>query len=155
MAGLELRIDSFGDVQLSRRLLRFGDNAGDMSPAFREIVDDFAKLGFRQFQSEGRLASGGWAPLAASTIAAKGHDTILSATGDLETSLTGTSDGGLRSVKIGRDEMEFISRVPYARYHQRGTSKMPRRRPFELRDRDRRKVVKRMQDHLVKDLNRG
>ncbi len=155
MAGLELRIDEFGDVQLSRRLLRFGDAAGDMSPAFRNIVDEFARIGWQQFSSEGQFASAGWAPLAASTIAAKGHDTILSADGDLEESLTGTTDGPLREVTIRRDEMAFVSRVDYARYHQTGTSRMPRRRPFELRDRDRRKVVKIMQEHLVADLRSG
>jgi phage gpG-like protein len=152
VAGLELRIESFGDVQLSRRMLRFGENVGDLSPAFRQIVDDFAKLGFDQFASEGRKASGGWAPLAASTIARKGHDTILSATGDLETSLTGTQDGGLRRVHITDDEMEYLSLVPYAGYHQTGTARMPRRRPFELRARDRASVVKRLQRHIVEGL---
>jgi phage gpG-like protein len=38
--------------------------------------------------------------------------------------------------------MFFGTRVPYAAFHQTGTRRMPARKPVELSERNRRKVVK-------------
>lgn len=153
---LELRIEEFGDVQLSRSLLRFGDVAGDMRPAFRRIASRFAQVGEQQFDSEGQFGSGGWDPLAASTIAAKGNDTILVDEGDLRESLTGDDDRpGVRRVRIEPDELEWVSLDPKGRFHQRGTSRMPKRPPFELPERERRGVIKELQTDLIRALREG
>ena len=47
------------------------------------------------------------------------------------------------------DEMVFGTSDPKAVLHQHGTSRMPRRRPVELRDRDRRDAALTLQRFLV------
>ena len=149
MTGFRLNIEQFGSRQVSRRILRFGEHAADLSPAFERVVELFARVGWEQFASEGRYASGGWDPLADSTVAQKGNDVILFDSGDLEESLTSTRPNSLTRVKISHDELEWFSQVPYGVWHMQGTSRMPRRPPWELRDRDRRKVIRELQRELV------
>lgn len=147
-----LDITVHGDVQVSRRLMRFGDRAQDARPAFRGIADLLRTSEQRQFASRGRYASAGWAPLAPSTLASKirrGESTsILEATGTLRDSLTRKTDGGHVEL-VEPHQLIFGSQVPYAKYHQRGTRTMPRRRPLEVRGRDRQEMVKIIQRHLM------
>jgi phage gpG-like protein len=149
---VQIVLDVFGEEQVNRRLLRFEDDVRDASPAFREMANMLRSWERRQFASEGSYASGGWAPLAASTVAQKrrkGLDPrILRATGDLMRSLTQSGDPNA-DVTIAPLGMTFGTSVPYARYHQTGTRRMPRRRPLELRDQDRRELVRILQRHLV------
>lgn len=151
---MELKIEVFGDVQVSRKLLRWAGRVTDASPAFREIAQLLRRYERRQFTSQGAFASGGWAPDAESTVrlkAAKGLDPrILHATGDLEQSLTGSSGGHVEVVAA--HQLVFGTSVPYARFHQTGTSRMPRRRPLEIRERDRAELVRIIQQHLVREL---
>lgn len=148
---VRIELDVFGDKQVSRELLRFRDAAADMKPALEEIADDFLDIEERQFSSEGRYGSGGWAPLAPSTLAGKvrrGYDTrILHERLRLRRSLTTRNQDHIR--KITSDSMFVGTSVPYAIYHQHGTSHMPRRRPVELPARDRDNWVKILQRHLV------
>lgn len=149
-----LSLDSFGDQQLSRRLLRFTDRVDDMRPALRVIADDFLDIQKSQFTSQGRYGSGGWRPLAPTTVASKarrGHDPhILHATLRLRKSLT--SKYGPDVVrKITRNEMFVGTRVPYAKHHQHGAprARLPQRRPVELPARDRKNWMKILQRYLV------
>lgn len=151
---MQLRLEVFGDVQLSRDLLRWADNAEDMTPAFEAISDDFRVIERRQFDSEGAYASGGWAPLKPSTVARRGGRAhpILRTPGDaggrLRRSLT--TKGARDAVRdITADSMTVGTRVPYAKYHQRGTKNMAQRRPVELTAADRARWVKVIQAHLV------
>jgi hypothetical protein len=102
-----------GDRQIERELLRIGDRAADASPAFDRIIDLWASETAQQFQSEGAHASGGWAPLAPSTLARKrtlfGGGRILHQTGTLESSLTDRGDPNM-IVQISRDEVAWGSR---------------------------------------------
>lgn len=157
---MELTIDIFGDKQFARRLLRVGENAGDMSPAFEDIHTDFLRIERAQFSSEGGYASGGWRPLAASTLDFKlrmGFDPrILHRTRLMRRSLTYKNQPG-HIKEIGPDEMKVGTRVvsakgyPYPRVHQLGSAKnsTPRRRVVELTHADRRKWVKILQRHLL------
>lgn len=152
---MDLELSIFGDVQLRRKLLRFGEKAQDASDAFEEIADQLRLIEREQFDSEGGFASAGWAPLAPSTILRKlsrGQPlTILEATGRLRRSLTGEHDPGHVEI-VGPQQLVFGTQVPYAHFHQTGTSQMPRRRPVELRETDRRQVVRILQRHLVSEL---
>lgn len=65
------------------------------------------------FASNGQ---GTWPPLADSTVARKGHSTILVDTGDLKASIT---DPG-RAMQIHGVEAEYGTDVEYAIYHQDG-----------------------------------
>ena len=142
----------FGDRQVERELLRLSDAAADMRPAGERFMDYMRSIERSQFDSEGSTGSGGWAPLKPRTVAgkaARGLDPrILRATDRLRKSLTNkTSPDHVE--EINADSFFFSTRVPYARYHQTGTRRMPQRRPVELSERNRRAVVKIIQTHLL------
>lgn len=149
---MRLELEAFGDVQFSRELLRVGANAGDMRPAFDNVHVLLLAVENRQFGSEGGAFSGGWKPLAASTVRYKakhGLDPrILHATGDLRRSFANNHAKG-HVYRASANEMFVGSSIPYARFHQTGTKRMPRRRPFELNEQVRRQVVKILQEHLA------
>jgi phage gpG-like protein len=154
-----IELELAGDVQLRRELLRFRGAVADASPAFEQIargssglkgVYSLRGIERRQFQSQGAFASAGWAPLAPSTVRAKARrgldPRILHATGRLAASLSG---GAGRVEIVSSSQLIFGTSVPYARFHQSGTARMPRRRPIELREQDRRAIVRTLQRYLV------
>lgn len=141
-------IDVDGDKQVDRTLLRLAGRVIDAKPAFERIHQDLEQAEARQFRSEGGYASGGWAPLAPATVVQRGSaHPILVRTGELRDSLTGQASGSVRVAD--RSFMVFGTRVPYARFHQFGTDRMPRRRPVELTEGDRRQVPRRIQQHVL------
>lgn len=154
---MRLDLDVFGDTQFSRELLRFGERADDMSPAFTEIADQFLDIEERQFATQG-MYSGGWAPLKPATVRRKeelGHDPrILHATRALRDSLTnrGHRDHVRR---ITDDELVVGTSVrseggfPYAAAHQNPKKGQTQRRPIEFNEAVRRDFVKIIQNHLV------
>lgn len=146
-----LTLDVFGDVQLRRRLLRWAEGAEDMSPAFESVSDDFLEIERRQFDSEGSFASVGWAALSEPYRSIKSilypGKGILEATGALRGSLAERGPGHVREIRS--DEMFVGTEVPHAAHHQSGTSKMPQRRPVELRETDRRRWMQILQRHLA------
>src|SRR4051794_22533096 len=91
---MSITIEAFGEVELQRTLVRIEKCVEDPRPAFNTIHDQFLILEEEQFEGQGKF-SGGWAPLADSTVAAKamlGLDPrILFATEDLFKSLTDKS----------------------------------------------------------------
>jgi phage gpG-like protein len=152
MGWVRIVFEISGDRQIERELLRIGDRAADASPAFDRIIDLWASETAQQFQSEGAHASGGWAPLAPSTLARKrtlfGGGRILHETGTLESSLTDRGDPNM-IVQISRDEVAWGSRVGYEKFHQTGTSRMPRRRPVEFTEAARRETVRILQRWFI------
>lgn len=149
---MRLDVEIFGERQVSRELLRFGDRIEDARPAFRRIVEHLMDVEQRQFDTQGQYASGRWAPLKEETIRAKvnrGEDPrILRATEALMHSLTQRGAAGQKLI-ITPTEMVFGTTVPYAKFHQTGTSRMPQRRPVEHTERDRRELVRILQRHIV------
>lgn len=139
-----------GDVQLNRELLRVGENASNLEPAFEVISKLWIGETKLQFATQGAHASGGWTPLKASTILEKRRKhlrpEILQATKRLMFSLTykGSSDMVLN---ITADQLEFGSKVPYVGAHQnpRPGSRLPQRRPVEFTETARRNTVKVLQ----------
>lgn len=170
---MRIEFDVFGDLQLSRSLLRFSERAADMSPAFEGFADVVEAIERRQFASEGKASSGGWKPLRPGTIAAKqaaGLDTrILHRTLRLQRSLTRKSHPD-HVRRIDPHEVFVGTKVPYARHHQRGRGDfmpamrvtgrrrtrmpggrgVPRRRPVELTQAQRRNLVRILQLYLVR-----
>jgi phage gpG-like protein len=137
----------FGDKQVERELLRIA-KAPDMRKIAPRLRDYLQSVERSQFDSEGRTGSGGWAPLKPRTVASKtarGLDPrILRATNRLRKSLTNKTSGD-SVFEYDADSMLFGTRVPYAAFHQRGTRRMPARKPVELSERNRRQVVKEIQ----------
>ena len=148
---MKLHFDIYGDEQIQRELLRFANYTGNAGPALQQIADDMREQIADQFATEGERGSGGWAPLQESTIAAKaaaGLDPhILQATGALMESLTGR--GGDNIEEVSDDHLVLGSRVAYGKFHQKGTSKMPARKPVEFSELDRRGFVRTLQRFLV------
>jgi hypothetical protein len=153
VARLELEV--FGEVQLKRHLLNMGDRVRDMRPFFHELVDFLEAHEKKQFQTEGRHASGGWAELAASTIAAKrregfGSKGIMRRTDALFDALTKTSArGAVRD--ITPDSLHFSVDLDWpAGVHQHGSGNLPRRRLVELDRTDRKQIGKAGHEFIVK-----
>lgn len=149
---MKLDLDVYGDEQLERELLRFSAYAGNAQPALRQIAGDMREQIREQFATEGERGSGGWAPLKDTTLQAKaaaGLDShILQATHRLIDSLTAESHGDQKLV-ITDDSLIFGSSVEYGRYHQKGTSRMPARKPIEFAELDRRGFVRTLQRYIV------
>jgi phage gpG-like protein len=141
-----------GDRQIERELLRVSDRAGDVSPAFDRIIDLWVDETAEQFATEGAHASGGWAPLAQSTLRRKTARLftggILHESGSLERSLTDRGDANM-IVEVSPDEVAWGSRVDYAQFHQTGTTRMPRRRPVEFTEGARRETVRILQRFVI------
>lgn len=155
MAGVVLEFDAFGQKQLVRELTRFGELAGDATPAFEEIIDLMrADIG-EQFDTEGGSMSGGWAPLKPVTlerkVAAGLQTEIMRATDRLMQSFT--DDRGSDQVhEVTPMGFDFGSEVPYGKYHM-GPAKdgsRPARKPIDFTEEQRRKYVKVLQEWLVK-----
>ncbi|WP_040457273.1 phage virion morphogenesis protein [Kribbella catacumbae] len=140
----------YGDTQLDRTLARFQERPEDARPVWDALADRFATIERRQFKSEGKYASGGWAPLSPQYAKwkAKRHPgaKILHLTGDLERSLTQRPFG---VEVIERHSMAIGSNVPYGKYHQNGTDRMPQRRPVEFTEAERARWVRTLQRYLM------
>lgn len=153
--GLQLDVEVFGERIMSRHMLSRADRIDDFGPAFRRIADLLRNVARKQFDSEGEYASGGWKPLAEATVERKrkaGLDPrILHATGALRDSLTGRGAGHIQ--KVLPQALHWGSSVAYGKFHQSGTSRMPQRRPFNLREPDRRAVMKELQRHIAETLD--
>lgn len=145
-----LSFDFYGDVQLERTLDRFAEHTEDATPAWEAIANRFAHVERRQFATEGKHGSGGWAPLSPKYAAWKARHypgkPILQREGDLVRSLTRRPFGIER---IEPQQAWLGSDVPYGAYHQNGAGRLPRRRPIELTEAERRLWVKILQRFIV------
>lgn len=146
-----LHVEVFGVDLLHRQILRKIDHVKDFRPAFRRIRDRLQTAAKRQFDTEGGYGSGGWPPLAESTIerkrAAGQSSRILIATGALRDSLAGRGTG--HTERFSSHAMQWGSSIPYGRYHMTGTSRMPRREPLNIPEAERRNIMKELQEHIA------
>lgn len=92
-----------------------------------------------------------WAPLARSTVRRKKHSRILVDTGRLLGSLS-SSDHTDAIRDIEDRYLAFGTSVPYAIYHQTGTSRMPARPPVGLNEVILNLLCNRLADHVVEAL---
>jgi phage gpG-like protein len=148
---VRLSLDIYGEEQLERELLRFSAYAGHPQPAFHKIAEDMRGQIEEQFASEGGRGSGGWAALKETTLLAKaaaGLDPrILQATHKLMNSLTRA--GGDHVEEVTDSSLFLGSKVGYGRYHQKGTGRMPARKPVDFTELDRRGFVRTLQRYVV------
>lgn len=138
----------FGEQQVERTLEGIADRAEDMRPAWEVLRGRFLRVEQRQFASQGRY-SGGWAPLSPRYAAWKARHypgkTILRRTDQLWRSLTQGPEIAILEPRF----MMLGSAVRYGAFHQAGGGNLPRRRPVELSEYERRQWVKVMQSHIV------
>ena len=100
----------------------------DASKAFEHWLPEFIGEVGRGFQSSQSPFGDGWAPLKHPRPA--GHNPgsrPLIDTGDLELSLIGEGEGNI--TQITNDSLVYGTSIPYAGFHQHGTSNIPAR-PF-------------------------
>lgn len=144
-----MRFTFYGDVQLDRTLARF-EAVEDARPAWEVLAQRFGALERRQFATEGAYASGGWPALSPTYGAWKAKHypgaKILHREGDLEASLT-ERPFGVEVIEPGF--MVVGSDVAHGAYHQQGDG-VPRRRPVEFPEAERREWVKVLQELIVK-----
>jgi phage gpG-like protein len=108
-------------------LATFQESLAEQSPALRRIADDFREMMAQQFASEGQAEGTPWAERAPSTLRRRRAGTsILYETGALLRSLTEPGAAG-HVEELEGYSLTLGSRLPYARYHQTGTRRMPAR----------------------------
>lgn len=104
---------------------------------YTQTLTDFHQVtaGVEMAAFGGEHTPGGeaWAPLAESTVKKKGHDRILYESGDLLASLVEV--GGPGNINEASDHGSIYgTEVPYAIFHETGTSRMPARPAIGLND---------------------
>jgi phage gpG-like protein len=159
---MELQYNILGDVQLRRWFNRLAEDVSDASEPLKEVTADFWEMEQRQFDSEGG-ASGGWAALSTRTATITGqmgrgalgaeHQSyaawkarhypgkkILEREGYLKGSLTNSGIGAAWTINEPEKLRVTVgTKLGYAAYHQTGTPNMPRRRPIDLTEKDKKR----------------
>lgn len=134
---LVIRFTVMGEEVLARALSRFGEGISDFRPAWDSIHLNFIQIEEQQFESEGTRGGALWPPLSPTYAAWKqkyfpGRPLLQ---------LTGTMWGQLAvgtGLLVEKQPMllRMVPTVPYAKYHQTGTSHMPARKPVVLTEED-------------------
>lgn len=140
----------FTGRRIRLRLKGMAERAKDVSPALDGWVDDVVEEVTLQFATEGSRFGAAWAPLTPAYAAWKAvhypGKTILRRTDKLFESLTVRP---LAVERIGKQSATVGTDVSYAKYHAKGTSKMPSRPFLELTAVLQRKANARIIDHIM------
>jgi hypothetical protein len=143
---VRISLDLLGEDRMERTIMRPARKALDLSDGLNAALDLVEDRIGQQFASQGGQ-SGGWEPLAASTVARKGHATILEETGVLKRAAT---SGAQR--RVGPTEASFAvgSDAPYFVFHHSKAprSRLPRRPLIEVDEPFKRKVMRELQRDL-------
>ena len=115
------------DQDMQGQLKDMGDRAGDLKPVFRDMQRYFERHWSENFLSNG-LAVGGWAPLDAEYAAWKAAN-VPDAQPMIRSGSLFNSVRNLRGVpnEIRDKSANFGTNIKYAKFHQYGTTKMPKR----------------------------
>lgn len=150
------RLEIAGEVAMDRGIARFAESVADYRPIWPVIEDDFYAQVADQFKTEGAEGGDKWAPLTAEYAGWKEAHypgrPILERTGDLMRSLTSPNDPNAVRIEE-RKALTLGSRIPYAIYHQRGTSKMAARPEIQLPEAFKRSVMHHIHAYLVQIAN--
>jgi hypothetical protein len=123
-----IRISTHGLAAVARHYQAMHTRAQDLSPAWDEVLTWWAMGNKEHFASRGRRWRTPWKPLAPSTVAQKRRAGFMNEplvrTTELRTELTNRPLG---VEHIRASDVEAGTNLDYARFHQRGTKKMPRR----------------------------
>lgn len=138
---------------LDRSFDRVNENITDLRPYWDNVQKEFWRIEEGQFKSENaRGASGQWKPLSRPYAKRKaqryGVKTILRASDRLQSSLAGQTG----DTALFKDKMEFGigTNLEYARYHQTGTKKMPKRPVIDFSESQKDELAKGLQRDILK-----
>jgi phage gpG-like protein len=138
-----------GETQIDRTLAAYVDNISDATDLWDKLADRFAAAEKRQFNSEGGYGGSTWPDLSPAYAAWKSRafpgKPILERTGELKRSLT-SRPFGIEVLLPG--SMVVGSGLPYGPMHQAGGGNLPRRRPVQLPESERRVWVRYIQNFL-------
>jgi phage gpG-like protein len=161
---VRIELSLFGDVQMSREILRVSERAGNMDPVFRSIFGRLKEINAEQIISHGQR-SGGWEELKPATILAKARagmehpDWPEYGTGDLFRALSHTGDENNEEIYNRTWAVFRVTGDPgeYGPIQQRGTvdGSLPARPLFALTEVDRREFVREMEAFLFTGTVRG
>lgn len=124
-----------GTERVSAMFRRKYRRAENLAPIFQVLVRDFRSIMTRQFDTAGRELRTPWPALSRRTIEDKQRNSrdprILHRTRRMRKSFTQGTEGYR---VITPTTFAIGSRVPYADFHQHGTSRMPQRKLFEANE---------------------
>jgi hypothetical protein len=136
---------------------RFGTRAARAAAPDPAMHDALALLEQRERRRFDEQGGGEWPPLAASTLARKQSAgfpaRLLVASGALQHSLIERGPDAIRELR--EDGFAFGTRRPYARFHDRGTRRMPPRPLVKLTESERRALLAVIGDYLATGRSRG
>lgn len=141
-----VRISAPNADEISRRLRRYATQIEDARPAFTLMVRALRRSEQETFSSQGAALGSRWP--AAADPARKVDPRLLVASGDLMNSLAGQT--GESVAEIGPTRMKFGTGVPYGRFHEYGTGRMPARPFLGLSDNQARELLNIMHDYSVR-----
>lgn len=146
------KLEIAGQVQMDRGIARFADGVTDYRPIWPVIEDDFYAQEKAQFASVGAEGGAQWAELKPEYAAWKEvhypGTQILHRAGALESSLTSPNDPNTVRIEE-RKTLTLGTRIPYALFHQVGTSRMPARPEILMPEAFKRAVMHHVQVYLV------
>lgn len=141
----KIRFEVDGEVQFNRQLRSLQDDVKDFRPAFELIYAEFLETESKQFGAEGGFEGNErWKRLSEDYEKWKSRHfpgkPILELRGHLKRSLTQKgADGAV--YRATEKELEMGTSIGYAIWHQRGTARMPARKPIELSEAQKKRWV--------------
>jgi phage gpG-like protein len=153
----KLKIEVIGEQAFNAALIGLNHKVDDLTPVWQAIQPLMFDIFKEQFQSEGAAGSTGkWKKLSSpyKEIKAKlyGDQNILHATGAMEESMTGNTSHTV--IDLQKQEAGFGTDLKYARFHQTGTARMPRRAIVALSDDQTRRMAKAIQLSLLDEIRK-
>ena len=149
---LNITLEIEGEKQLDRALGAMAKRVKNLRGVWPDIQEDFLEGERRIFKEQGTV-KGKWKKLSqpyASRKAKKFRGRgILIATGNLMGSLTKAKHPNHFFV-ASRKGMTIGTAVSYAKFHQTGTAKMPKREVVRLRSEQKRRWPRLIQEYIVK-----
>ncbi len=132
---VQVRIVNVDTSKADRRFGKILRRSRDFKPVFRWMFQELQEAHRENFRTQGAASGFPWKPLepqyASWKIENYGANGVLVRSGDLERSLTMNSGrGAVRD--MGARTAEFGTKLPYAKFHQSGTSNMAQRKPLFL-----------------------
>ena len=122
----------------------------DLRPAWRSVLAYLRRAMIGTFATQGQRIGQPWRPLSATYAKYKAvkfpGQPILRASDRMFGSLVGSNNEAVEDVE--RQSLTYGTRTPYAKYHQRGTPRMAKRRFLTVTETDRREIQAAVKAHL-------
>lgn len=132
-----------GEEQLKRAFVHVIGSINDFRPYWKPLQNALFGISREQLESEGAKGlTGKYANLSTAYAIYKrklfGDKRILERTDRLYDSLTSQNSDSI--AEFGKTEAVFGTKVPYAKKHQAGARNLPKRPPYALSERQKRKM---------------